>query len=127
MRKKIELHLHLEGGAPPAFIRGLAAEKNVDLSKIFTPDGSYAYSDFWQFLEIYEAATSVISGPEGYARLTRAVLEESAQHGVIYTETFISPDFCGAAIWRRGVSIWPPSKRRPTKPNATSASPCAPL
>lgn len=24
---KIELHMHLEGAAPPAFIRGLAAEK----------------------------------------------------------------------------------------------------
>ena len=26
---KVELHLHIEGAAPPAFIRGLAKEKSV--------------------------------------------------------------------------------------------------
>lgn len=95
--KKVELHLHLEGGAPPAFIRGLAAEKKADISRIFREDGSYAYRDFNHFLQVYEAATSVLTGPEDFARLTRAVLEESAAHGVIYTEAFVSPDFCGGA------------------------------
>jgi adenosine deaminase len=93
--KKIELHLHLEGAAPPAFIRGLAAEKKADISGIFTEDGGYAYRDFPHFLEVYEAATSVLTSPRDYARLTRAVLEESASHGVIYSEAFLSPDFCG--------------------------------
>ncbi len=35
--------------------------------------------------------------------MTRAVLEESASHGVVYTEAFLSPDFCGGddvAAWR---------------------------
>jgi len=101
--RKIELHLHLEGAAPPAFIRGLAAEKGVDLSAIFNPDGSYAYRDFKHFLGVYEAATSVLQSPADFARLTRAVLEESAEHGVIYSEVFLSPDFCGGgdlAAWR---------------------------
>ena len=101
--KKIELHLHLEGAAPPAFIRGLAAEKKADISGIFTEDGGYAYRDFPHFLEVYEAATSVLTSPSDYARLTRAVLEESASHGVIYTEAFLSPDFCGGGdlgAWR---------------------------
>lgn len=100
---KIELHLHLEGGAPPAFIRGIAKEKAVDLSGIFREDGSYSYKDFWHFLKVYEAATSVLTTPEDYARLTRAVLEESAENGVVYSETFISPDFCGGGdvtAWR---------------------------
>jgi adenosine deaminase len=100
---KIELHLHLEGGAPPGFIRGLAQEKRADLSGIFAPDGSYAFKDFWHFLTVYEAATSVLKSPEDYARLTRAVLEQSAAHGVVYSETFLSPDFCGGgdlAAWR---------------------------
>ncbi len=95
--KKIELHLHLEGAAPPAFIRGLAREKKADIARIFTEDGGYAYRDFPHFLEVYEAATSVLTRPEDYARLTRAVLEESASNGVIYTETFLSPDFCGGS------------------------------
>nr|WP_272490662.1 adenosine deaminase [Mesobacterium pallidum] len=92
---KVELHMHFEGAAPPAFIRGLAKEKKVDLSGIFAPDGSYAYRDFWHFLEVYEAATSVLKTPRDFARLTRAILEQSAESGVVYSETFLSPDFCG--------------------------------
>lgn len=100
---KLELHLHIEGAAPPAFIRGLAKEKSVDLSGIFREDGSYAYRDFAHFLSVYEAATSVLQTPEDYARLVTANLEESAAHGVVYTEMFISPDFCGGGdvgAWR---------------------------
>ena len=100
---KVELHLHLEGGAPPAFIRGLAKEKHVDLSGVFNSDGSYAYRDFVHFLSVYEAATQVLQNPEDFARLVRAVLEESAASGVIYSETFLSPDFCGGgdlSAWR---------------------------
>nr|WP_216665453.1 adenosine deaminase [Pseudoruegeria sp. HB172150] len=100
---KVELHLHLEGAAPPAFIAGLAKEKNLDISGIFKPAGTYDYVDFWHFLEIYEAATSTLHSPEDYHRLTLAVLEESAANGVIYSETFLSPDFCGGrdlAAWR---------------------------
>ena len=99
---KVELHLHLEGAAPPAFVRGLAQEKSIDLSGVFAADGSYSYTDFWHFLKVYEAATSVLTSPEDYARLTRAVLAESAASGVVYSETFLSPDFCGG----RDVSAW---------------------
>lgn len=100
---KVELHLHLEGGAPPEFIAGLAREKNMDISGIFTPEGGYAYRDFPHFLEVYEAATSVLTTPEDYRRLTLAVLEQSAANNVVYTEAFLSPDFCGGrdvAAWR---------------------------
>lgn len=100
---KVELHLHLEGGAPPAFIRGLAAEKKADIAGIFDARGGYAYRDFWHFLKVYEAATSVLRTPEDYRRLTLAVLEESAASGVVYSETFLSPDFCGGrdpGAWR---------------------------
>lgn len=100
---KVELHLHHEGAAPPSFIRGLAREKNVDISKVFRPDGSYDFQGFVHFLSVYEAATSVLKTPDDYARLTTAVLEESAENGVVYTESFISPDFCGGGdvgAWR---------------------------
>ncbi|WP_425280286.1 adenosine deaminase [Roseivivax halodurans] len=100
---KVELHLHLEGAAPPSFIRGLAAEKRVDLSGIFRPDGTYAFEGFRHFLQVYEAATGVLRSPEDYARLVRAVMEQSAEEGVVYSETFLSPDFCGGGdvdAWR---------------------------
>lgn len=92
---KVELHLHHEGAAPPAFIRQLAQEKQVNLDGVFDENGGYAFHDFGHFLQVYEAATAVLKTPEDYARLTQAVLAESASHGVIYTESFISPDFCG--------------------------------
>ncbi|WP_164659837.1 adenosine deaminase [Tropicibacter sp. Alg240-R139] len=100
---KIELHLHHEGAAPPAFIRQLAHEKKLDLSGIFKPDGSYDFRDFEHFLSVYEAASEVLIGPEEFRRLTLAILEESAANGVVYSETFLSPDFCGGgdvAAWR---------------------------
>jgi len=100
---KIELHLHHEGAAPPAFIRQLAHEKRIDLSGIFKPDGSYDFRDFTHFLSVYEAASEVLKSPEDFRRLTLAILEESAANGVVYSETFLSPDFCGGgdvAAWR---------------------------
>lgn len=100
---KVELHLHLEGAAPPAFIRGLAQEKGVRLNGVFDEHGHYAYKDFPEFLKVYEAATMALKTPDDFARLTTAVLEECAEHGVIYAETFVSPDFCGGGdvgAWR---------------------------
>ncbi len=103
MFPKIELHLHLEGAAPPALIRGLAAEKHLDISGIFDAQGAYKYKDFWAFLKVYEAACTALQNPQDFYRLTLAVLEESAKSGVVYTEMFLSPDFCGnrdLAAWR---------------------------
>ena len=100
---KVELHTHLEGCAPPAFIKGLAAEKHIDISGIFSEDGRYAFRDFDHFLKVYEAACTTLQTPEDFRRLTMAVLEETAAHGVVYMETFVSPDFCGGgdlAAWK---------------------------
>ncbi|MEM8849963.1 MAG: adenosine deaminase [Pseudomonadota bacterium] len=99
---KVELHLHLEGAAPPALVRSMAQEKSVDLAGLFDGRGAYVYKDFRGFLDVYEAATQVLQSPEDYGRLTRAVLEASAEQGAIYTEAFLSPDFCGG----RDVSAW---------------------
>ena len=100
---KVELHLHLEGAAPPKFIAGLAREKNIDISKIFDEKGNYAYQGFAEFLNTYEAACQPLKTPQDFYRLTLAVLEETAKHGVVYAETFVSPDFCGGGdvtLWR---------------------------
>ncbi len=100
---KVELHTHLEGCAPPAFIHALAYEKKIDIGGIFNADGGYAFRDFDHFLKIYEAACTTLQTPEDFRRLTMAVLEETAAHGVIYMETFVSPDFCGGgdlAAWK---------------------------
>lgn len=92
---KVELHLHIEGAAPPDFIRTLAAEKGVPLDGVFDADGNYAWSDFAEFLVTYHRATVALDSPEAYRRLTEAVLAKSAVDGVVYTELFIAPDICG--------------------------------
>ncbi|MCC5986722.1 MAG: adenosine deaminase [Pararhodobacter sp.] len=100
---RVELHLHLEGAAPPAFIRDLAQQRHVDIGGIFDADGGYAFRGFAAFLGAYDAACQVLQRPEDFRRLTEAVLEARAADGVIYAEIFLSPDFCGGgdlAAWR---------------------------
>ncbi len=104
---KLELHLHLEGAAPPALVRDLAKRRHIDISRAFNQAGGYAFHDFAHFLQVYEAATSVLKTPEDYAALTQAVLDTLDEQGVVYAETFISPDFCGGcdlAAWREYVA-----------------------
>lgn len=100
---KVELHLHLEGAAPPDFIRRLAAGKRIDLSGVFDARGAYAWTDFAHFLRTYEAACAVLQTPDDFRRLTAAVLERSAADGVVYTELFVAPDLCGDG----DPSAWP--------------------
>ncbi|MGS4944185.1 adenosine deaminase [Meridianimarinicoccus sp. RP-17] len=103
MIPKVELHLHVEGAAPSALIRDLAQRQGTDLTGVFAEDGGYAFRDFWHFLKVYEAATSVLRTPGDYHRLVTAVLEAQAAESVIYTEHFLSPDFCGGGdltAWR---------------------------
>ena len=99
---KIELHHHIEGAAPPDFVRRIAAEKRLDVSSIFDAKGAYDYDGFLEFLAVYEQATKPLSTPEDYKRLTRAVLEEAREKNVIYVESFVSPVFCGGY----DVSAW---------------------
>lgn len=99
---KVELHLHLEGAADPAFIRGLAKEKSVDLQKIFDENGNYKYDGFGGFLSTYEAATQALQSPDDFKRLTQSVLENLAEDNIVYAEVFISPDFCGG----RDLGAW---------------------
>ncbi|MCA8883018.1 MAG: adenosine deaminase [Rhodobacteraceae bacterium] len=100
---RIELHLHLEGAAPPDFIRRIAAEKSHRLDRVFDERGGYDFSDFTRFLQVYDAATAVLTTPDDYARLVTAICEDLAEQGVIYAETFVSPEFCGGndlTAWR---------------------------
>jgi adenosine deaminase len=122
--KKIELHLHIEGAAPPALIRSLAAEKKQDLSGIFDAQGAYSYSGFNDFLRVYEAATSVLTTPRDYARLLTEVLAEAAAHGAVYAELFVSPEFCGGTCLPGATTL--PRWRRRRRPPNVRALPAAP-
>jgi adenosine deaminase len=43
---KCELHVHLEGAAPPDFIRQLANEKKINLTGLFDSKGDYFFKNF---------------------------------------------------------------------------------
>ncbi|MEM7268576.1 MAG: adenosine deaminase [Pseudomonadota bacterium] len=92
---KLELHLHLEGAAPPPLVQRMGAEQGVDLEGLFNADGGYNSNDFTSFLAAYEKMSRVFTKPEHYKALTEAVLAECHAHGVLYAEIFLSPTSMG--------------------------------
>src|SRR3954454_18591351 len=88
-----ELHVHLEGTAPPALIKKLA-----DRNGLTVPDGVFAgpdrfrWVDFLDFLRTYDLAASVIRTREDYRDITYEYLMSCAREGAIYVELIASPD-----------------------------------
>jgi adenosine deaminase len=106
--KKVELHCHLEGAAPPALTLAQARKYNVDTSA-FMRDGIYLWKDFTEFLVCYDKVSEVYRTEEDYALLTETYLEELAEIGSIYSELIVSPDHgdrigLGADAYMAGVS-----------------------
>jgi adenosine deaminase len=90
---KAELHVHLEGTAPPALVRRIAERNDLPLPDgLLASDGRFRYSDFLDFLRTYDMAASVIRTPEDYRDITYEYLRECAQGGAIYVELTASPD-----------------------------------
>ena len=71
MTPKAELHVHLEGAAPPDLVRRLAKRNKIDLpGEIFAANGAFAWDGFLHFLKVYDAAASVIHTVEDYRDVT---------------------------------------------------------
>jgi len=95
---KAELHVHLEGTAPPALVHDLAVRNKMDLpADLFRDDGEFHWRDFIHFLEVYDAASSVIRTPEDYRDVTYSYLKSCAAEGAVYVEVMSSPDHAAAA------------------------------
>ncbi|MBZ5762851.1 MULTISPECIES: adenosine deaminase [Rhizobium] len=106
--KKIELHCHLEGAAPPSLTAEQALKYGVD-TRGFLRDGTYLWNDFAEFIVAYDQVASVYRTEEDYALLTETYLEELAAIGTIYSELIVSPDHgdrigLGADAYIAGVS-----------------------
>jgi adenosine deaminase len=90
---KAELHVHLEGTAPPALIRRVADRNGLDVPDgLFGTAERFAYSGFLDFLRTYDTAASVIRTAEDYRDVTYEYLAGCARDGVIYVELTASPD-----------------------------------
>lgn len=89
--KKAELHCHIEGAAPPALALAQAEKYGVDPTT-FMRDGTYAWSDFAEFIKAYDRVAALFRTEEDYALLTETYLRELAAVDTIYSEIIVSPD-----------------------------------
>jgi adenosine deaminase len=90
---KAELHVHLEGTAPPELVMRIAARNGLDLpERLLGSDGRFRYTDFLDFLRTYDLAASVIRTAEDYRDITYEYLCSCARGGAIYVELTASPD-----------------------------------
>jgi adenosine deaminase len=95
---KAELHVHLEGTAPPALIRRLARRNGLPVPEgVFADEHTFAWTDFLDFLNTYDLAASVIRTAEDYRDVTYEYLAQCARDGAVYVELIASPDHADAA------------------------------
>jgi adenosine deaminase len=90
---KAELHVHLEGTAPPHLVRRIAERNGLRVPEgVFATPDRFAWRDFLDFLQTYDMAASVIRTPEDYADITFEYLASCAADGAVYVELIASPD-----------------------------------
>jgi adenosine deaminase len=88
-----ELHVHLEGTAPPELISHIAARNGIPVpERMLGADGRFRYTDFLDFLATYDLAASVIRTAEDYRDITYEYLCACARGGAIYVELTASQD-----------------------------------
>jgi adenosine deaminase len=93
MVPKAELHVHLEGTAPPHLIRRIAERNGLRVPDgVFATPDRFAWRDFLDFLQTYDMAASVIRTAEDYRDITYEYLASCAADGAIYVELIASPD-----------------------------------
>jgi adenosine deaminase len=84
---KAELHVHLEGTAPPELVRRIARRNGLELPHgLFAAPDRFAWRDFLDFLRTYDLAASVIRTGEDYRDITYEYLASCAHDDVVYVE-----------------------------------------
>jgi adenosine deaminase len=90
---KAELHVHLEGTAPPELIGRIAQRNRLTVPQgLLGDDERFTFTDFLDFLAAYDRAASVIRTGEDYRDITYEYLRACAHEGAIYVELTCSPD-----------------------------------
>ena len=89
--KKVELHIHLEGAASPAFVREICQSNSKQIPEVFNKSGNYNWQNFDQFLRIYEIVTNLFLEEKYFESLIRHVLDKQVKENIIYTEIFLGP------------------------------------
>jgi len=90
---KAELHVHLEGTAPPHLVRRIAERNGLRVPDgVFAAPDRFAWRDFLDFLQTYDMAASVIRTAEDYRDISYEYLSGCAAEGAVYVELIASPD-----------------------------------
>ena len=90
MVPKAELHVHLEGTAPPDLVRRIAERNGLRVPEgVFATPDRFAWRDFLDFLQTYDMAASVIRTPEDYRDVTYEYLSACAAEGAVYVLSLI--------------------------------------
>ena len=98
MVPQAELHVHLEGTAPPELIRRIAQRNGLPLPDgLFADEETFAWTDFLDFLRAYDAAASVIRTPQDFRDIVYEYLVGRAAEGAIYVELIAAPQAADAA------------------------------
>jgi adenosine deaminase len=90
---KAELHVHLEGTAPPELVHRISVRNKLPLpERLLGDDGRFRYTDFLDFLSTYDLAASVMRTGQDYRDITYEYLCSCASEGTLYAELTASPD-----------------------------------
>ena len=98
---KAELHVHLEGTADAAALRGMLSARNATVPDDL--DALFVHNGFGEFLDHFRGILDLMRRSEDYGWLAGRYLDSAAAQGVRHVEFYLS---LGAAI-RRGL----PSRR----------------
>lgn len=94
---KAELHVHLEGTAPPTLIRRLAARHNAAPPEDRLGPDRFRWQGFADFLDAYDEAAAMIRTAADYRDVTLDYLLACAEEGAVYVELMSSPDHAALA------------------------------
>ena len=120
---KAELHVHLEGTAPPDLVRRIAERNGLRVPEgVFATPDRFAWRDFLDFLQTYDMAASVIRTAEDYRDITYEYLASCAADGAIYVELTASPDHAALVGLSDEEHIDGDRRRDRRRPRATTAS-----
>lgn len=95
---KAELHLHLEGSAPPETLVALARERYGRELSLAEARRRMSYRDFTGFLYAFKWVSDQLRAPEDYVFLLRDLAARLAGQNVLYAEITLA---AGVVLWKR--------------------------
>jgi aminodeoxyfutalosine deaminase len=86
---KVELHIHFEGSVGPQWLAGILEDRRI-------PSGEqigelYRFRDFPGFLQAYRRVNELLSEPEDFYHIARAIAVRLADQRILYAELTYTP------------------------------------